>query len=89
MSLLTYVLAIGFLIGVGTNKYKSPTLQRLRDTNAFHRFTPEVLGLTATSAFAVTIFEVVVIKMGCYLLSIGNEVALADLFALSGYKFIR
>jgi len=45
--------------------------------------------LTATSAFAVTIFEVVVIKMGCYLLSIGNEVALADLFALSGYKFIR
>jgi len=41
MSLLTYVLAIGFLIGVGTNKYKWPALHSLHNTNAFHRFTPE------------------------------------------------
>ena len=52
---------------------------------AFH---PELLGLTATTAFAVVIFEILGLKLGCYLLSISNESQLLDLVAYSGYKFV-
>ncbi|KAI9711461.1 MAG: hypothetical protein M1820_002024 [Bogoriella megaspora] len=52
---------------------------------AFH---PELLGLTATTAFAVVIFEILGLKLGCYLLSISNESQLLDLMAYSGYKFV-
>ncbi|KAI9838865.1 MAG: hypothetical protein M1819_004072 [Sarea resinae] len=52
---------------------------------AFH---PELLGLTATTAFAIVIFEILALKLGCYLLSISNESQLLDLVAYSGYKFV-
>ena len=52
---------------------------------AFH---PELLGLTATTAFAVVIFEILGLKLGCYLLSISNESQILDLVAYSGYKFV-
>ncbi|KAI9838763.1 MAG: hypothetical protein M1837_002329 [Sclerophora amabilis] len=52
---------------------------------AFH---PELLGLTATTAFAIVIVEILAIKLGCYLLSISNESQLLDLVAYSGYKFV-
>lgn len=52
---------------------------------AFH---PELLGLAATTAFAVVIFEILGLKLGCYLLSISNESQLLDLVAYSGYKFV-
>ncbi|KAI9817452.1 MAG: hypothetical protein M1827_001062 [Pycnora praestabilis] len=52
---------------------------------AFH---PELLGLTATTAFAIVIFEILGLKLGCYLLSISNESQLLDLVAYSGYKFV-
>lgn len=52
---------------------------------AFH---PELLGLTATTAFVVVIFEIMGLKLGCYLLSISNESQLLDLVAYSGYKFV-
>ncbi|KAF2839767.1 YIF1-domain-containing protein [Patellaria atrata CBS 101060] len=52
---------------------------------AFH---PELLGLTATTAFAVVIFEILGLKLGTYLLSISNESQLLDLVAYSGYKFV-
>jgi protein transport protein YIF1 len=52
---------------------------------AFH---PELLGLTATTAFAVVIFEILGLKLGCYILSISNESQLLDLVAYSGYKFV-
>ncbi|KAK0650191.1 Protein transport protein yif1 [Lasiodiplodia hormozganensis] len=52
---------------------------------AFH---PELLGLTATTAFVVVIFEILGLKLGCYLLSISNESQLLDLVAYSGYKFV-
>ncbi|OJD35189.1 er to golgi transporter yif1 [Diplodia corticola] len=52
---------------------------------AFH---PELLGLTATTAFVVVTFEILGLKLGCYLLSISNESQLLDLVAYSGYKFV-
>jgi len=52
---------------------------------AFH---PEVMGLTATAAFAVVVVEILGLKGGTYILSISNESQLLDLVAYSGYKFV-
>jgi hypothetical protein len=51
-------------------------------------FQPELLGYTATFAFIIVSFEIVLLKLGCYLLSISNESQLLDLVAYSGYKFV-
>ena len=52
---------------------------------AFH---PEVMGLTATAAFAIVVVEILGLKFGTYILSISNESQLLDLVAYSGYKFV-
>ena len=52
---------------------------------AFH---PEVMGLTATTAFAVVVLEILGLKFGTYVLSISNDSQLLDLVAYSGYKFV-
>lgn len=52
------------------------------------QFQPELLGYTATTAFAFVIFEILGLKLVCYLLSITNESQLLDLVAYSGYKFV-
>jgi len=51
-------------------------------------FQPELLGFTATTASAFVIFEILGLKLACYLLSITNESQLLDLVAYSGYKFV-
>lgn len=51
-------------------------------------FQPELLGYTATTAFAIVIIEIVGLKLGSYLLSISNDSQLLDLVAYSGYKFV-
>ncbi|KAI5812998.1 YIF1-domain-containing protein [Pyronema omphalodes] len=50
-------------------------------------FHPELLGYTASSAMGSVVFELIVLKLGCYLLSIGNS-QLLDCVAYSGYKFV-
>lgn len=52
---------------------------------AFH---PEVMGLTATTAFIVVVLEILGLKFGTYILSISNDSQLLDLVAYSGYKFV-
>ena len=52
---------------------------------AFH---PEVMGLTATTAFAIVAVEILGLKFGTYILSISNDSQLLDLVAYSGYKFV-
>jgi hypothetical protein len=52
------------------------------------QFQPELLGFTATTAFAFVIFEILGLKLACYLLSITSESQLLDLVAYSGYKFV-
>ena len=51
-------------------------------------FNPEVMGITATAAFAIVVLEILALKLGTYLLSITNESQLLDLVAYSGYKFV-
>jgi hypothetical protein len=51
-------------------------------------FKPELLGLTASTSFAVVLVEIVALKLGCYLLSISSQSQLFDLIAYSGYKFV-
>jgi len=51
-------------------------------------FRPELLGLTATNAFAVVVIELLCLKLGTYLLNISNESQWLDLVAYSGYKFV-
>jgi protein transport protein YIF1 len=51
-------------------------------------FQPELLGYTATYAFIIVVVEILLLKLGCYLLSISNESQLLDLVAYSGYKFV-
>lgn len=52
------------------------------------QFQPELLGYTATTAGVVVAIEILLLKFGCYLLSISNESQLFDLVAYSGYKFV-
>lgn len=51
-------------------------------------FNPELLGYTATYAFFVVFVEILLLKFGCYILSISNDSQLLDLVAYSGYKFV-
>ncbi|PHH52402.1 Protein transport protein yif1 [Ceratocystis fimbriata CBS 114723] len=51
-------------------------------------FQPEVLGTTASTALVVVIVEILILKLGCYLLGISNQSQLLDLIAYSGYKFV-
>ncbi|KAI9505823.1 hypothetical protein BX070DRAFT_238712 [Coemansia spiralis] len=51
-------------------------------------FRPEDLGYTASSALGILVFEVLLVKMFCYLLNVGAELLLLDILACSGYKFV-
>jgi hypothetical protein len=52
-------------------------------------FSPEDFSVTASYAFAVVLFEIVAIKLGCYLLGIsGQGQFFFDLVAYGGYKFV-
>ncbi|KAJ2081280.1 Transport protein yif1 [Coemansia sp. RSA 988] len=51
-------------------------------------FHPEDLGFTASSALGIIVFEVLLVKMFCYLLSVGSELQFLDIIAYSGYKFV-
>jgi protein transport protein YIF1 len=51
-------------------------------------FSPENFSVTASYAFAVVLFEIVAIKLGCYLLNIGGQGQVLDLVAYGGYKFV-
>jgi protein transport protein YIF1 len=52
------------------------------------RFSPENFSVTASYAFAVVLFEIVAIKLGCYLLNIVGQGQVLDLMAYGGYKFV-
>jgi hypothetical protein len=52
------------------------------------RFHPEILGISATKAFAVLALEYAFVKLGCYFLNIQGTSQSFDLVAYGGYKFI-
>lgn len=51
-------------------------------------FKPELLGKTASTALGVVLFEVLLLKLGCYLFSVTSDGQLLDLISYCGYKFI-
>ena len=51
-------------------------------------FSPDLFGLTATTAFFLVVLEILGLKAGCYFLNISNESQWLDLVAYSGYKFV-
>lgn len=55
-----------------------------------NRFHPALLGSTASTAFAVLVFETIMVRLGCYLLGVGQEggEGWADVVAVLGYKFV-
>ncbi|KAJ3268163.1 hypothetical protein HK104_005455 [Borealophlyctis nickersoniae] len=85
MAFVTYILMIGIQLGLEATAGKTPDPTK----KTLKTFTPDVLGLTGTTAFFMICTEVMFIKLGCYLLNISAEgVGLLDLVAYSGYKFI-
>ncbi|KAH9855550.1 YIF1-domain-containing protein [Lenzites betulinus] len=54
------------------------------------RFHPEILGVTASKAFAVVLLDFLFVKSGCYLLNIpgGLSSQVLDVLAYDGYKFV-
>lgn len=51
-------------------------------------FHPQVMGSLFSYALVVVLVEIVILKLGTYLLSITNDSQLLDLVAYSGYKFV-
>lgn len=52
------------------------------------QFQPELLGATAGTALIVVAVEILILKLGCYIMNISNNSQLLDLVAYSGYKFV-
>ncbi|XP_059487504.1 protein YIF1B-A isoform X2 [Neocloeon triangulifer] len=52
------------------------------------RFTPEMLGIQASSALAWTLLELAVISVAMYITSIKSNLKMLDMLSYSGYKFI-
>jgi hypothetical protein len=70
MAAVTYVLLVGFVLGL---------------RKSFH---PEQLGITATGAVIFIFCELLLVKLGAYLLSLGNDVTILDMLAIIGYNFV-
>ena len=55
---------------------------------SFDRFTPEQLGITASSALVWLCIELTVIIMSIYIMGISSQIKYLDLLALCGYKYV-
>ncbi|KAI9090048.1 YIF1-domain-containing protein [Phlyctochytrium arcticum] len=82
MALVTYILLVGVRLGLADAAAKDGS------RNPVKSFSPDVLGMTGTTAFFIIFSEVLFIKLGFYLLSVTTEVPWLDLVGYTGYKFI-
>ena len=53
-----------------------------------HRFTPEHLGITASSLLAWLLAEVLLIWLCLYLLAVNSHLRWLDIIAYCGYKYV-
>jgi hypothetical protein len=51
-------------------------------------FHPQILGMTASTAFFAILFEILLIRLGLYLFTITPSAPLLDLLCFAGYKFV-
>lgn len=52
------------------------------------RFSPELLGVQASSALVWLIMEVLAVLLSLYLVAINTDLTTIDLLAFSGYKYV-
>ncbi|KAI8893652.1 YIF1-domain-containing protein, partial [Globomyces pollinis-pini] len=77
MSFVTYVIMVGVAKGLDSTKVDEKI-----------DFSPEILGVTASTASFIIMFEVIFAKLGIYFLSIHSDAPILELIAFMGYKFI-
>lgn len=53
-----------------------------------NRFTPEILGMQASSALVWLIMEVLAVLLSLYLVTVNTDLTTIDLVAFSGYKYV-
>lgn len=53
-----------------------------------HRFSPDLLGLQASSALAWLTLEVLAILFSLYLVTVNTDLTTIDLVAFLGYKYV-
>ncbi|XP_068612890.1 protein YIF1B-like isoform X1 [Brachionichthys hirsutus] len=53
-----------------------------------NRFSPELLGVQASSAFVWLIMEVLAVLLSLYLVTVKTDLTTVDLLAFSGYKYV-
>ena len=90
MAYITYVVLAGFVLGNYTFNF-SPILSN--NCHVFlpgmqNRFSPEQLGIQASSALAYSIFELIIYSITLYVTNIQTTLKTLDLLAYSGYKFV-
>lgn len=52
------------------------------------RFSPELLGVQASSALVWLIMEVLAVLLSLYLVTVNTDLTTVDLLAFSGYKYV-
>lgn len=93
MAYITYVVIAGFVLGniklqlalfLAKNLWKISLnlILGMQD-----RFSPEQLGIQASSALAYTIFELIIYSITLYVANIPTTLKTLDLLAYSGYKY--
>lgn len=96
MAFITYILLAGMALGIQKRSAPLPRLfpwltvvfQVNSCVCCVHRFSPEVLGLCASTALVWIIIEVLVMLLCLYLLTVHSDLSTFDLIAYSGYKYV-
>lgn len=100
MAFITYILLAGMALGIQKRSallplLLSPAVLYVFEINSclcvcvcVRRFTPEVLGLCASTALVWIVIEVLVMLLSLYLLTVHSDLSTFDLIAYSGYKYV-
>ena len=103
MAFITYILLTGMALGIQQRWVIPPNLIYFMTQNKYvcfkevkqavcvvpvWRFSPEVLGLCASTALVWIIIEVLVMLLSLYLLTVHSDLSTFDLIAYSGYKYV-
>lgn len=104
MAFITYVLLAGMALGIQKRSVLPPAPPHLppslgtvhppqggcfpTHTPHGHRFSPEVLGLCASTALVWIVMEVLALLLGIYLATVRSDLSTFHLLAYSGYKYV-
>ncbi|KAK0140132.1 Protein YIF1A [Merluccius polli] len=91
MAFITYILLAGMALGIQQRMggVQCPNISKaVHMEKLFVPFSPEVLGLCASTALVWVIIEVLVMLLSLYLLTVHTDLSTFDLLAYSGYKYV-